>query len=99
MFYFLRDPISQQEIAMGRVHCTRPPRVTTRGCGATQKGADIMAEDEHGWTALHKAATCGNRAVVLLLLENGARISKGIDGRTALHFAAEFGNEEIVRIL
>jgi ankyrin repeat domain-containing protein 50 len=50
-----------------------------------EKGADVEAKDEDGWTALIKAAEGGYEAVVRLLLEKGVGVeAKDNHGRTAL---------------
>jgi uncharacterized protein len=51
-------------------------------------GADITAQDEHGWTALTYAAWSGDLAVVRLLLDKGAAINQqDNNGGTALIWA------------
>lgn len=35
-------------------------------------GFDVNASDRHGWTPLHFAAACGNRAVAEQLVQAGA---------------------------
>jgi ankyrin repeat protein len=64
------------------------------------RGADVAAKTEYGWTALHWAAESGHEAVMRLLLDQGADIAaKDERGRTALHWAAENGHEAVVRLL
>ena len=59
-----------------------------------EKGSDIAAKSDNGWTALHLAAANGSGAVVQLLLEKGSDIAaKENNGRTALHEAAADGHE------
>jgi ankyrin repeat protein len=67
-----------------------------------EKGADIMAMDKHGNTALHIAAGGWHEApeVVQLLLKKGADImAVNMDRDTALHLAASNGHEAVVRML
>ena len=67
-----------------------------------ERGADVMAKDHTGMTALHVASAKGRKDVVRLFLEKGSSKEinlKDEDGRTALHQAAKEGHETIVRIL
>jgi Ankyrin repeats (3 copies)/Ankyrin repeats (many copies) len=65
-----------------------------------KQGADVKAEDEGGWTALHCAAESGHEAVVRLLLEQGVDVkAKKENGWTALHGAAVCEHEAVVRLL
>jgi ankyrin repeat protein len=62
----------------------------------------LNEEDDHGVTALHRAAMMGYEDVVSFLLGQGAQANKRDDqGRTALHLAAdgEFGEKEVIRTL
>jgi|GEM_PF-671084 len=63
-------------------------------------GADIDARNEHGMTALMRAASCGRIHMVRALLKHGAdpNLSRN-DKFTALVLAAFFGHEEIVKEL
>jgi ankyrin repeat protein len=64
------------------------------------KGADLMAEDSSGMTALYSAASNGCGEVVELLLEKGADIETKDKGRmTALHWAANNGHDKVVQVL
>ncbi len=64
------------------------------------EGADIDARNEHGMTALMRAASRGRIRMVRALLEHGAdpNLSRN-DKFTALMLAAFFGHEEIVKVL
>jgi len=64
------------------------------------EGADIDAGNEHGMTALMRAASRGRIRMVRALLEHGAdpNLSRN-DKFTALMLAAFFGHEEIVKVL
>lgn len=65
-----------------------------------EKGADINAKDNDGWTPLHHAVGAGNVEVVQLLIEKGADVNaKGKEGGTALMSAAKHGNVEIIKLL
>jgi ankyrin repeat domain-containing protein 50 len=65
-----------------------------------EKGTDVEAKTDDGWTALHRAAAQGREAVVQLLLEKRADVeAKTDDGYTALHWAAERGHKAVVRLL
>ncbi|MFN2519821.1 MAG: ankyrin repeat domain-containing protein [Candidatus Limnocylindria bacterium] len=59
-------------------------------------GADVNAQQRHGWTALHGAAEMGDREVVEALLAAGADASVPTrDGKTAAELAREQGSEEL----
>ena len=64
------------------------------------RGVDVNARNEHGMTALMRAARQGHAAMVRALLEHGAdpNVARG-DKFTALALAAFFGHTETVRIL
>ena len=56
------------------------------------------ATDQHGYTALHRAAREGDAAQVALLIENGSDPEKRhADGWQPLHIAAGYGHPEVVR--
>ena len=64
------------------------------------RGANIEAENDIGWTALMLAALNGNTETVRLLLDKGADIeAKDNKGRTALMLAVRMGRIEIVTLL
>src|SRR5689334_8056104 len=64
------------------------------------RGVDVDVRNEHGMTALMRAARCGHAAVVRALLEHGADPNVARNDRfTALALAAFFGHTETVRIL
>jgi hypothetical protein len=64
------------------------------------RGVDVDARNEHGMTALMRAARCGHAAAVRVLLEHGADPNVTRNDRfTALALAAFFGHTETVRIL
>ncbi|KAF8541097.1 hypothetical protein BDD12DRAFT_879503 [Trichophaea hybrida] len=63
-----------------------------------ERGFDIDAPDDLGYTALHEAAQGRNEAMVRFLLDNGARVgmfSLPTMETTALHLAVEDGGKEI----
>ncbi len=63
------------------------------------KGIDINAKDNDGWTALMYAAI-GHKDIAELLLAHRANVNaKDNKGNTALWFAAEKGRKEIVEML
>jgi ankyrin repeat domain-containing protein 50 len=66
-----------------------------------EKGADVDAKNNYGWTALHWAAMKGySTVVVALLLKEAIKVDvKDNDGRTALHQAASNGHSAAVRLL
>jgi len=77
-----------------------------------EEGADVNAVDNRGETALHWAAQQGLDSLVLLLLQNGADLSKKANesgpfsGETALHAASRrghyaecAGHERVVELL
>ncbi len=65
------------------------------------KGADINAVDNKGYTPLHSAACYGNIKTVEWLLELGAAINAQTadNNSTALHIAAMCGRMELVKLL
>ncbi|KAI3743365.1 hypothetical protein L1987_61072 [Smallanthus sonchifolius] len=63
-------------------------------------GAIINGQDQHGWTALHRASFKGYTDVVRLLIEKSVNIdSRDGDGYTALHCAVESGNVDVLELL
>src|SRR5215510_7453577 len=63
-------------------------------------GADINARNDHGVTALMRAASRGRSKMVRALLEHGADPNTSRNDKfTPLMLAAFFGHEDIVRIL
>ncbi|CAN1245782.1 Protein VAPYRIN [Linum grandiflorum] len=66
----------------------------------TEGGATINGRDQHGWTALHRAAFKGKIDAARTLLEKGINIdSKDEDGYTALHCAVEAGHTDVIELL
>lgn len=64
------------------------------------RGADINAKNENGWTALFYAAVTGHEMVVRLLLDRGADINaEDKEGWTALSWADARGYKTVVRLL
>ena len=68
-------------------------------------GADINAQDDGNWTALHWAADMGmvdgeREGVVAALIQAGANLEvRDLEGSTPLLVACRSGNEDIVRQL
>lgn len=65
-------------------------------------GANAMARDKAGWTALHTAARAGAAEVAAVLLAALPREdvdALGPGGQTPLHRAAFWGNTELVELL
>ncbi|KAJ0690895.1 putative non-specific serine/threonine protein kinase [Helianthus annuus] len=63
-------------------------------------GAAINGQDQHGWTALHRASFKGYTDVVRLLIEKGVNLdARDGDGYTALHCAVESGNVDVLELL
>lgn len=74
--------------------------------GSTEKaillldhGADPNAVDNHGYTALHRAAETGYKDLVELLLNRGAVPNPEAEGRTPRSLAEERGEMAIVELL
>ncbi len=64
------------------------------------KGADIEAKDNNGYTSLIWASSNGHSDVVKVLLEKGADIeAKNVDGDTSLIWASYRGCSEAVKLL
>ena len=81
-------------------------QATLNGQGETirnliERGDDINARNNRGYTPLHLAATRGNSEVVQLLLENGAEVNAVAtdSGCTPLHYAASLGHVELCELL
>ncbi|CAI0384698.1 unnamed protein product [Linum tenue] len=65
-----------------------------------ESGALVNGRDQHGWTALHRAAFKGKIEAARTLLERGIDIdSKDEDGYTALHCAVEAGHADVIELL
>jgi cytohesin len=64
------------------------------------KGVDVDAKANNGWTPLHRAARWGHKEVVELLINNGADVSAKDNIRsTPLHYAAFGSDKEIIELL
>ena len=64
------------------------------------KGADLMARSDIGWTPLHFAAVSRNLVAIQPLLAAGANVMTRDDaGMTPLHFAAYNSHPEIIQAL
>ncbi len=64
------------------------------------KGADVNAKNNSGWTPLHIAAYVGLKEIAKLLLAKGADVyAKDSIGVTPLHYAAWNGRTEIAELL
>jgi ankyrin repeat protein len=65
-----------------------------------ENGAAINGRDQHGWTALHRAAFKGKTDAVRVLIEKGIDVdAKDEDGYTALHCAVESGHADVIELL
>ncbi|KAF8007479.1 hypothetical protein BT93_K1483 [Corymbia citriodora subsp. variegata] len=65
-----------------------------------ESGAAVNGRDQHGWTALHRAAFKGRVDAVRTLLDKGVDVdARDEDGYTALHCAAESGQFDVVELL
>jgi len=64
------------------------------------KGVDVNAKDEFGWTPLHLAAWVGHKEIAELLIENDADVNaKDEEDFTPLHHAAWVDHKEIAELL
>ncbi|HEX7029534.1 MAG TPA: ankyrin repeat domain-containing protein [Gammaproteobacteria bacterium] len=64
------------------------------------EGANPNAVDENGWSALMRAADCGEASIVEMLLANGAdRKLKNLQGKTAADIAEGAGHAAIAATL
>ncbi|TET06258.1 ankyrin repeat domain-containing protein, partial [Candidatus Dependentiae bacterium] len=65
------------------------------------RGANINAVDEGGWTPLYSAAYWGHKAIGNLLIDRGANVNAATNkgDSTPLHAAARDGCEAIVKLL
>jgi ankyrin repeat protein len=65
-----------------------------------ERGADVNARQQSGFTPLHEAALTGKLEFARLFLDHGADINaKNDDGKTSLSIATEAGREAMVRFL
>ncbi len=70
--------------------------------GLLSDDMDINQAEDDGWTPLHEACSKGHKAVVMLLLQNGATaVINQADkyGYTTFHMACYTGHEAVVRLL
>ncbi|KAL3715546.1 hypothetical protein ACJRO7_007301 [Eucalyptus globulus] len=75
-----------------------PPGSTPRPGRAT--GAAVNGLDQHGWTALHRAAFKGQADAGRTLLDKGVDVdARDEDGYAALHCTAESGQFDVVELL
>ena len=64
------------------------------------KGVDVDAKDEEGWTPLHLAAYSDGKDIVGLLIAAGADVdARDEEGWPPLHLAAYSGGKDIVELL
>eukprot|EP01135_Chromosphaera_perkinsii_P009340 Nk52_evm16s1737 gene=Nk52_evmTU16s1737 len=64
-----------------------------------EKGADVDAISQQGYTAAHYAATHGHQGVLLLLIESGCRIKFKDSVRSLLVWAMSFGWADALKAL
>lgn len=65
-----------------------------------EKAALLCARDKYGNTPLHNAAFYGKKAIIDLLIKNGAYVNlQNLYGDTALHNATFYGNIKAVILL
>ena len=64
-----------------------------------EKGANVNAIDNEGWSVLHVAVFHERITVAALLLDHGAKINCDADGITPLHIAALRKNIDLVELL
>ncbi len=62
-------------------------------------GADPIATDAQGMTALHWSTIGGDVPMSELLLRSGVAVDTHCDGATALHWASHDGHDGVVRLL
>ena len=64
------------------------------------RGANVSAQKEDGWTALHLASRYGHVDLARMLVERGADMSaQKENGWTALHLASRIGHVDLARML
>lgn len=65
-----------------------------------ERGASVNGRDQHGWTALMRAAFKGKVEVMKALMDKGAEVNaRDEEGYAALHCATEAGQAEAVEAL
>ncbi len=78
------------------IHSAVASRVGSIVAMLLDRGADVNARQQGGWTPLHAAAIFDDLPLVELLLSRGARADLGNDqGKTPLDIAAEQGHVEV----
>jgi ankyrin repeat protein len=63
------------------------------------RGADMDAADDRGFTALHRAAEAGYIAGVKLLLDRGAAPHPEAQGHTPLSLAQQRNQTQVIKLL
>ena len=65
-----------------------------------ERGADVNAQQEGGWTALHAAAQNGDVEMVRLLIASGAHVhARAGNNQNALDLALTKGHQAVVEVL
>ena len=63
-------------------------------------GADVMAQDNDGSTALHQASSNGHVDLAQFLVEHGVdAMAQDKEGATPLHRASQYGHVDLTRFL
>ena len=66
----------------------------------TAAGTDVNAEDDDGWTPMHRAVYYGRKEIVGLLIANGGDVNAtDVGGGTPLHYAIDDGHKEVAELL
>ena len=94
------NAVAKNKMQIAPIHATATHGNLTILRALLEKGANVNAEQEGGYTAVHQAAHRNNIPMAQLLLKFGADPHQpDAKGQTALQLAQAEGNDEVATIL